>query len=433
MEGNSLPPTATQPLPSKSREPSRKRGLQQPGPGARPHEHHAPSILRHARPNSLSACRNLACSSSVHRSRCLVMVYGLRVCARRGEGGGARTRAQGGGAHSRGWWRHPVSGGGRERGRRPLWCGRGPSNDQQTLLGFHAQSPPICPRISLIAPPGPGSGLPTLSCRFGSSGAGLPPPRAGCAAPLWLWWCCWWWWWWWPLPGGEVPAARSGAASGASILAEGLCLVWGAPRAPRCATGRWRAGRAVSAHAAVAAGPHARSGGQRLQPSSACCCGRTREREERNGSLARSCLCLPCADEEGALGGLGVVCVGCCVAVARGAGASGLWLGGGGACVAARCPRGPTAGAGDTRQPTEGGGEAGPGWAGIARIAGFWDRRYLVGVLGVSNAVRIHLPLALSALTVFSSHGTEPGTIAPTKAGIVQSQGGGFLWGLHVA
>ena len=45
--------------------------------GARPS--HAPSMRLHARPWSLSASRKRWCSSSVQHSRCLVMVYGLRV------------------------------------------------------------------------------------------------------------------------------------------------------------------------------------------------------------------------------------------------------------------------------------------------------------------------------------------------------------------
>ena len=44
------------------------------------------SILRHARPYSLSAARNLSCSSSVHRSRTLVMVYGFRTLVATGGG-----------------------------------------------------------------------------------------------------------------------------------------------------------------------------------------------------------------------------------------------------------------------------------------------------------------------------------------------------------
>jgi hypothetical protein len=41
------------------------------------------SIFLHARPCSLSAARNRSCSSSVQRSRCFVMVYGLRTFATR--------------------------------------------------------------------------------------------------------------------------------------------------------------------------------------------------------------------------------------------------------------------------------------------------------------------------------------------------------------
>eukprot|EP00982_Pelagococcus_subviridis_P013125 31221-Pelagococcus_subviridis.AAC.3 len=37
------------------------------------------SIFLHARPCSFSAAKNLSCSSSVHRSRCFVMVYGFRA------------------------------------------------------------------------------------------------------------------------------------------------------------------------------------------------------------------------------------------------------------------------------------------------------------------------------------------------------------------
>lgn len=54
---------------------------------------HAPSILRHCRPCRRSASTKRACSSSVHRSRCLVIVYGLRVCSRRETREGARARA----------------------------------------------------------------------------------------------------------------------------------------------------------------------------------------------------------------------------------------------------------------------------------------------------------------------------------------------------